>query len=995
MFKRNGWKEEVTARFAELCVQDTIHPSPCRRLVLLKDAIRECSIVGGQYEHGDPKGEDPPPDDRLGYVLACIKAVEKGNAERVNTLRSRCTKLAQLVPAVYSNVEKGGICGALRCEAVVLSRQIVAAEIQELSLNPPSDPEERDKKKTNILKKLKKLCPGESSTINAMCDSRGRVTTSPVEIADILRSHWKGVFSEKRVDTTALQIWMEELFIKDEQGLYLTALPAGGSRRWTISHKHVAKAVASAANTMPGPDGIPAGAYKGLGRFAIDILHEVAQTLCTPGGTSDLEHAYSDRSPSQTHSFNHSLLCCLPKKEAGMDPEVGAYYSGENTRPLTLVNTDNRLIASSARLAWEPCLEAYICKNQQGFLKGRNMLSNVIDIDYHAMTVSLKCRKGAIFFFDFKAAFPSVSHDFLRESLELIGVPPSALSFINALYKNNYCDISYKGNIYEGFGMFCGVRQGCPISPMLFAAAVDVLLRRLQQKIPDGHIRAFADDIGVVVEDWARDCGIAQTIFKEFATMSGLELNIPKTVCIPLWPEGIDEIKADPTHQTSEWAGLRIAPVGKYLGFSSGPGKGDSSWDQPLAKYTQRVERWRGLGAGTQFATAAYNSLALSTLLFIAQLEKPPKGVLVGEECGVRRTLGGPGKWYIPQDAFFLKECYGQNKSFGSVEIITQAAQLRTLHSLNIGLRNRSILSDVPIETMHFRLQSCIRDPIELQRITEWGGWYAQAHVSVLYHNEQHLRRQGLSLSECLSALAGGVPRPWAEEVKAKQKKELQKFVTAAIKNKIRPDPVARIRYKLNLRKWLDPKATRPSDIYSARKLIPGPHAWITNRVSNNLQKLHKLVPPRVCAAVFRTIFNGWCTAGRFQQAGMPNDKCWLGCGSTAHDKIEHYCRCQVVKNVFRTKLHVELHSSRALACFCLATHEQFQDDTLAISALGIYAVYMSTNYHRLTYAHASLVNAQSAAQHMGQSIIQGCQGHPALVRLLDSRWRSPLISFT
>jgi hypothetical protein len=61
LFNRNGWRDEVSERFAELCVQDTIYPSPCRRLLLLKDAIRECSNKGGQYEHGDPAGEDPPP----------------------------------------------------------------------------------------------------------------------------------------------------------------------------------------------------------------------------------------------------------------------------------------------------------------------------------------------------------------------------------------------------------------------------------------------------------------------------------------------------------------------------------------------------------------------------------------------------------------------------------------------------------------------------------------------------------------------------------------------------------------------------------------------------------------------------------------------------------------------------------------------------------------------------------------------------------------------
>ena len=140
--------------------------------------------------------------------------------------------------------------------------------------------------------------------------------------------------------------------------------------------------------------------------------------------------------------------------------------------------------------------------------------------------------------------------------------------------------------------MHCGVRQGCPISPLLFAAAVDVLLRRPQQKLPKGHnIRAFADDIGWVVEEWARDWGLAQDIFHEFAEMSGLELNIPKTVCIPLWPQGIQEASSDPSLLSSPWANLKIAGSGKYLGFSSGPDKGHDSWSAPLAKYALRVRK--------------------------------------------------------------------------------------------------------------------------------------------------------------------------------------------------------------------------------------------------------------------------------------------------------------------------------------------------------------------------------------------------------------------
>ena len=159
-------------------------------------------------------------------------------------------------------------------------------------------------------------------------------------------------------------------------------------------------------------------------------------------------------------------------------------------------------------------------------------------------------------------------------------------------------------------------------------------------------------------------------------------------------------------------------------------------------------------------------------------------GALVAEEQGVRHTLGGPGGWYIPQDAFYLKECYGQSKSFGSIDAISKAAQLRTLHTHDCTRKAKRILSSTSVADMHFRLQACIRDPIEADRIVEWGEWYQQAHVSVLYRNEHNLREQGLSLRECLRALAGGEPQPWGEEVRAKQKRELQKFITAELKNR-------------------------------------------------------------------------------------------------------------------------------------------------------------------------------------------------------------------
>ena len=78
--------------------------------------------------------------------------------------------------------------------------------------------------------------------------------------------------------------------------------------------------------------------------------------------------------------FNLSFLCCLPKKPTGIQDGIGAYYDATQTRPLSLVNTDNRLIANAYRSVLEPLADKVVSFAQQGFIRGRSMLRNIFDI---------------------------------------------------------------------------------------------------------------------------------------------------------------------------------------------------------------------------------------------------------------------------------------------------------------------------------------------------------------------------------------------------------------------------------------------------------------------------------------------------------------------------------------------------------------------------------------------------------------------------------------
>ena len=297
------------------------------------------------------------------------------------------------------------------------------------------------------------------------------------------------------------------------------------------------RAIARSRNSTPGPDGIPYEIWALLADLGIDVLSGALSDLAAENFEDLLTDACRDEPGLLQHSFNLALLYCIPKKPTGHDDAMGDYFTPDHTRPLSVVNTDNRLLANACRMAWEAMLSPWVSAMQRGFLRGRSMLGNVLDIEWEAMRISLRTESGAILLFDFSAAFPSMAHEYLITVLEALGAPPSAMNVIKALYSCNNCHILTGGCLYEGFAIHAGIRQGCPLSRLLFALTVDLLLRRLAKYCPESMTRAFADDTAMATPDIYHTLPIVYGIFSDFAKISGLDLNIPKTIMIPLAPE--------------------------------------------------------------------------------------------------------------------------------------------------------------------------------------------------------------------------------------------------------------------------------------------------------------------------------------------------------------------------------------------------------------------------------------------------------------------------
>ena len=173
------------------------------------------------------------------------------------------------------------------------------------------------------------------------------------------------------------------------------------------------------------------------------------------------------------------------------------------------------------------------------------MLANLADVDEAMIQRAAEGQGAYAIFFDFAAAFPSVEHALFREFFKSLGWPAWLRNFVGSLYRNNHCFINLGGSRHAGFDITRGIRQGCPLSPLLFAAASDLFLRRLARMFPDATLRAWADDLAMVLPMGANRLSKLQAFFDEFALVSGLQLNLPKTVIIPLDPFNEPAVRAE------------------------------------------------------------------------------------------------------------------------------------------------------------------------------------------------------------------------------------------------------------------------------------------------------------------------------------------------------------------------------------------------------------------------------------------------------------------
>ena len=81
-------------------------------------------------------------------------------------------------------------------------------------------------------------------------------------------------------------------------------------------------------------------------------------------------------------------------------------------------------------------------------------------------------------FIDFKQAYDSVHRESLWKSLNYYQVPLKLNRLIQMCYRNMRCKVRVGGKLTESFEVTAGLKQGCPLSTLLFNLVLEWVMRQ-------------------------------------------------------------------------------------------------------------------------------------------------------------------------------------------------------------------------------------------------------------------------------------------------------------------------------------------------------------------------------------------------------------------------------------------------------------------------------------------------------------------------------------
>lgn len=352
-------------------------------------------------------------------------------------------------------------------------------------------------------------------------------------------------------------------------------------------------------------------------------------------------------------------------------------------RPLSLMNVDYKGLTKVLAARVGPVMPKLVSDEQACGVPGRTIHDQLYLIqhlyEYHTETG----RSGMLVALDQEKAFDRLNHKYMYKVLEKMNLSHQMLTWIKIIYSKMVSRININGFITSPIPITRSVRQGCPLSMLLFVLVSESLNQLVKSEngitplklpnTPSKRLVQYADDTTALLKNVESYRKIMQ-LLKRFEDASGAKINKSKTEILLLgrWLQ----------REKEELPQNLIKDTVTILGIPFGIQNESSMWDKAMKAIDATIARWQKRNLSRSGKLLIIKSLLYSKIWHLAKVKGIPVDVAKKVERKAVEFLWHPRN-YVPLKTNIIKNSKkAGGLGFPDVRITTQAYLLHRIAEL-------------------------------------------------------------------------------------------------------------------------------------------------------------------------------------------------------------------------------------------------------------------------------------------------------------------------